>query len=560
MDYLLPKDYRIDETHLVELGLSQEDGFETYRVKDNRNRKYFLRVVRSTTEALVVAFQHEKSVLSTLNHPNIIAFIKEGAVTVEGETYAYDLFKYVSGQPLFKAVQQRRLSFNESLNITLSIANGVQYLHKQTPEITHNKITPWSVLLHTVGAIDIPIVSNFTRASVDGNPGSYMTDSSEYFAGNENETLFYRAPESFSAHYSPKSDQYAIGALFYLLLEYEAPWSVANPTIESVMAERNRELAFKHTTLVDIQAIIRKALSPEPDDRFESLSHFIAAIHNRSEKRCVLASHYDGISDDAENKFRSTVPVKSSSDAKLTGFDAIAGMDALKETIRVDIIDAINNKERYREYELTIPNGMLLYGPPGCGKTFFAEKMAEEIGFEFFSIKPSDIQSKWVNESQENIKQLFNKAREKAPSLVFIDELDAIAPSRDDVSVSHMNTSVVNEILAQLNNSGEDNVFVVGATNRYDAIDRALLRKGRLDKHIYVPPPDYEARKGMFKLYLERRPLSDDINYDVLAQASDEMVSSELKFICDEAARAALQRDQKITQAIVLIAIAENRS
>ncbi|AIH01550.1 putative holliday junction DNA helicase [Riemerella anatipestifer CH3] len=234
-------------------------------------------------------------------------------------------------------------------------------------------------------------------------------------------------------------------------------------------------------------------------------------------------------------------------------------MQELKNTIQLDVIDALNQKERYAEYGLTIPNGMLLYGPPGCGKTFFAEKMAEEIGFNFYKIKPSDIQSKFVNASQENIKNLFDEAKQNAPSIIFIDELDALVPNRDTSSISHMNTSVVNEFLAQMNNCGEDGIFIVGATNRPNAIDPAILRSGRLDKHIYLPPPDFEARKLMFELYLKKRPTEIGLNYDELAKATENYVSSDIKFLCDEASRTALKDNLRITKSIVLETIRNNK-
>lgn len=223
------------------------------------------------------------------------------------------------------------------------------------------------------------------------------------------------------------------------------------------------------------------------------------------------------------------------------------------------MIDALNDKERYAEYGLTIPNGMLLYGPPGCGKTFFAEKTAEEIGFNFYQIKPSDIQSKFVNASQENIKKLFDVARENAPSIIFIDELDALVPSRDTSNISHMNTSAVNEFLAQMNNCGEDGIFVIGATNRPNAIDPAILRSGRLDKHIYLPPPDFEARKLMFELYLKKRPVEIGLDYVKLAKATENYVSSDIKFLSDEASRMALKENSRITKEIILETIRNNR-
>jgi transitional endoplasmic reticulum ATPase len=241
------------------------------------------------------------------------------------------------------------------------------------------------------------------------------------------------------------------------------------------------------------------------------------------------------------------------------GFSAIAGMQELKDTIKHDVIDALNDKERYAEYGVTIPNGMLLYGPPGCGKTFFAERMAEEIGFNFYQLKPSDVQSKWVNASQENIKNIFEAARENAPSIIFMDELDAVVPNRNDSSVNHMNTSAVNEFLAQMNNCGEDDVFVIGATNRPEAIDPAITRAGRLDKLIYLPPPDFEAREMMFKLYLDKRPREIGLDYSALAGATENYVSSDIKFLCDEASRRALKQNTRITKDILLETIQKTR-
>lgn len=193
-------------------------------------------------------------------------------------------------------------------------------------------------------------------------------------------------------------------------------------------------------------------------------------------------------------------------------------------------------------------------------KPFFAEKMAEEIGFNFYQIKPSDIQSKWVNASQENIKNLFDEAKENAPSIIFIDELDALVPNRDTSNISHMNTSAVNEFLAQMNNCGEDGIFIIGATNRPNAIDPAILRSGRLDKHIYLPPPDFEARKLMFELYLKKRPTEIGINYDTLAKATENFVSSDIKFISDEAARKALKDKSRISEEIILEIIKSKKS
>ncbi|MGY0407146.1 MAG: ATP-binding protein, partial [Polaribacter sp.] len=315
---------------------------------------------------------------------------------------------------------------------------------------------------------------------------------------------------------------------------------------DAVLEERKKPLKFSTASDQQTQNIIRKALQSDAEHRFGSIKDFIKSINGEMEVQ-QLSSPQEA----SKPKFKEI--------KKGQGFSAIAGMQELKDTIRLDVIDALNDSEKYAEYGLTIPNGMLLYGPPGCGKTFFAERMAEEIGFNFYQIKPSDIQSKFVNESQENIKNLFDEARKNAPSIIFIDELDAVVPNRDNSSVNHMNTSAVNEFLAQMNNCGDDGVFIIGATNRPNSIDPAVLRAGRLDKVIYLPPPDFEARELMFKLYLEKRPREVGLDYSVFAKATENYVSSDIKFLCDEASRKALKRKSRISKEILIETINSNK-
>ena len=162
-------------------------------------------------------------------------------------------------------------------------------------------------------------------------------------------------------------------------------------------------------------------------------------------------------------------------------------------------------------------------------------------------IKPSDLKSKWVNATEENIGKLFKDAETNAPTIIFIDELDAIVPSRDS-DLYQGTASAVNEILAQMTNCGEKEIFVIGATNRPEKIDSALLRTGRMDKVIYLPPPDLNARKEMFKLHLQDRPIENDIDIDKLAGLTNLYVASDIKFIVNEASRNALKERIKINQ------------
>lgn len=535
---LLHEGFIVNELYTVELLFRKSDMVEHYCVKDNHNRKRILKLIRITSSGC----KNELSILKGLKHPNIIRLIDEGTVIIHGQVFHYSVLDDVGDISLTRYVRENALSFSDIVCIIAGIANGINYLQKQEKVILHSNLNPDNVFLKIIGKAIIPIIINFENAH-------YETDTN---MGLHNLHLFFQAPERLRNINTIYSEQYALGTMLYYLFEGVPIWLVGEAEIlEKKHFRQEGPWTFNNLDLIEMQNVILKALNKDPRERFSSISHFIEAIHQYSGDRELI------INEGRVNKAPLVFPKMNTHDSRVSGFNAVSGMEELKRTIQIDIIDALNDKERYEKYGLSIPNGMLFYGPPGCGKTFFAEKMAEEIGFSFFSVKPSDIQSKWVNASQENIKKLFEEARSNAPSLIFIDELDAIGVSRDNDSVSHMNTSIVNELLAQINNCGDDNVFVVGATNRYEAIDQALLRKGRLDKHIYFPKPDFEARKGLFELYLGRRPISKEINYEELACKSSQLVASDIKFICDEAARNALQKRGEICQSNLLKVISD---
>ena len=223
-------------------------------------------------------------------------------------------------------------------------------------------------------------------------------------------------------------------------------------------------------------------------------------------------------------------------------------MHELKETLYQDIIRPLSEPELYKEYGVSPPNGMLLYGPPGCGKTYIAQKLAEEIGYHYIEVKPSDLASTFIHGTQEKIGKMFAEAEVKAPTLIFIDEVDAVLPSRDGRIDQHI-SSEVNEFLAQMTNCADRGIFIVAATNRPENIDPAIMRTGRIDKVVYLSPPDVFARQEMLRLYLRSRPVSDDIDLTSLAAAMDGYVSSDIKFLVNEASRLALKNRLKISGA-----------
>lgn len=221
------------------------------------------------------------------------------------------------------------------------------------------------------------------------------------------------------------------------------------------------------------------------------------------------------------------------------GFDDVAGMQDLKDALTRDIILPLTQKEYYEKFKISIPNGVLFYGPPGCGKTFIVRKLAEELGYNFFDIKHSDVASPYIHGGVGKIAEIFERARKDSPIIIFIDELDGLMPKRSSLNGENYKLEEINEFLLHLNNASKDGILVIGATNQLNLIDEAVLRAGRFDKKIYIPPPDLTSRLYLFEMYLNERPIKD-IDYKELATQTANYSAADISFICDEAARHAV--------------------
>lgn len=224
-------------------------------------------------------------------------------------------------------------------------------------------------------------------------------------------------------------------------------------------------------------------------------------------------------------------------------FEDIAGLENVKERIKEAVVYPFEHPEDYEYYNVSQGGGILLYGPPGCGKTMMAAAAASECDAVFISIKISDIKDKYVGESEKKIKEIFNLAREYEKAILFFDEIDAIASDRSD-STQGYEKSLVNELLAQMDGvdtKGSNKYLLLAATNIPWAIDTALRRAGRFDKAIFIPQPDLEARKKLFEIYLKNRPVSKQVNLNDLAQMTKGFASAEISLICEEAARIPLK-------------------
>jgi len=371
--------------------------------------------------------------------------------------------------------------------------------------------------------------------------------------------LNYVASECFNSFYSPQSDLYSVGALMYYLLFGMPPWfkdiskfkADRTKAEDLIIEERKKAISFPNISkdIVDfdesILKVLKKALQNDPENRFQSAYEFTQALNGEIEIEDVDTVQKVK-SDDKEDKKIKTQKAKGK------GFDAIAGLDDLKNEMRRSVIDILQNPEKAERYGAKLPNGMVLYGPPGCGKTFFAKHFAEEVGFNFILSTPSTLKSRYVNATQENIAKMFEDAEKNAPTIIFIDEINELLPNRD--SDSHeMAKSAVNEMLAQMDRTGEKGIFIIGATNYPDMIDPAMLRSGRLEKKFYLPPPDSKLRKALFEMSLNQRKkvLDFGIDYDSLSNLTENYVSSDIESIVNEATSIAMADDSRITMELL---------
>ncbi|UZE92445.1 MAG: CDC48 family AAA ATPase [Methanosarcinales archaeon] len=218
-------------------------------------------------------------------------------------------------------------------------------------------------------------------------------------------------------------------------------------------------------------------------------------------------------------------------------WEDIGGLEKAKQELKEAVEWPLKYPEVFEIVHTRPPRGILLYGPPGTGKTLLAKAVASKSEANFISIKGPEMLSKWVGESEKAVRETFRKAKQAAPTIIFLDEIDSIAPVRGgSYGDSHVTERVISQMLTELDGLEElKDVVVIAATNRPDIVDPALLRPGRLDRWIYVPPPKKKERKEIFAIHLKGKPLAEDVDLEELAEKTNEYVGADIEAICREA-------------------------
>ena len=573
--------------------------YESYIAADGDGVPRFLKLIR--TEDLEPAqYDPEGRVIEALTapafqHRNTCRFIRSFPLEKDGHRLLCLVMEYAGLRRLCDFMNKGKpMTVRELVQAMEALLSALDSL-EQGRGIIHNAVTPGNIMLDHSG--------DFSRIRLTGLRLARFADLGPDPLSWQRQYLYSVAPERLEGGGSFSSDVFSAGVLMYQLIFGTEPWHEADigdmplsEQVRTVTALRRKPLPIPGRRLIDADdamlSVMAKALEPDCARRFGTAGEFLSALRETipagadpydeadepdapaqvtheemgallfcealSEKTDLPAPGPQQKPSEAGTKAAAEGSRPAAEKKKGGGFADVAGMEDIKSMMREKIIDVLKEPELADKYRIQIPNGMLLYGPPGCGKSFIAEKFAEEAGWNYKFVKSSDLASTYIHGSQEKIGKLFDEARKNAPMILNFDEFDALVPDRGSPQGAHM-AGEVNEFLSQMNSCGKDRVFVIASSNRPDLIDPAVRRKGRLDQMIYIPVPDAAAREGMFRVQMKGRPQEEGIDFGHLASLTENYVAADIAFIVNDAAERAFRSRTDITERMLEDAIGRTR-
>ncbi len=494
--------------------------------------------------------------LNTEDNVNVVRYVENGETRKGNTVYHYLVTEFYRGMLLHEAVKEEGpFDLEDAVQITMCVLSGLSFIHSRA--LIHNDIRPSNIMLQELDdGMLMPTILDLGHISymVKGRPTFPVEDLMPFF----------RAPETFRSVYTVKSDIFSTGALLYYLLFGKAPWEVdlvltsnsKSAVKEAVKQARRKDLVLETDTvkLPDyMKAILLKALARKPENRFGSADEFAQNLLEQvMPELAKLMEETETNAPQAEEQSQvNSGPLITFKKGSGSGFDNVTGRDELKEQLRKEVLFAMHNPEKAKQYKLPAINGVLLYGPPGCGKSLVLVSFAEELGFNYSIIKGAEMGHIYQEGVLDNLQRVFDAAEIKSPFVLCFDEIEFVAPNPNADGEGSNITPQIAAFFSMLNNCSKKGILVVATTNRPDLIDQAIMRVGCFDRVFFVPQPDFEARKDIFMDHLQDRPC-DELDFDELAKMSDDFNAGDITEAVTEAAMTAAYNDVPISQKILI--------
>ena len=537
---------------------------ESYTVLGPDDMMYFMKIYELQSIPREQLFEgkevYEIQLCKELNsddYANVVRYVDNGEVKKSNVVYHYLVTEFYRGITLYDAVRNEgRFDLEDAVQITLCVLSGLSFIHSRA--LIHNDIRPSNIMLQELDdGMLMPTI-------IDLGHISYMVKGRPTFA-DEDLMPYFRAPETFRSVYTVKSDIFSTGALLYFLMFGKSPWEDMDLRLlngdkkkiaDAVKKSRKQDLILEtdEVKLPDyMKAILLKAMAKNPEDRFGSAAEFAQDLMQQvmPELAKQMEEGEPNTQQEEEQEQDNKAPIITFKKGSGSGFDNVTGRDELKEQLRKEVLFALQNPDKAKLYKLPAINGVLLYGPPGCGKSLVLESFAEELGFNYSIIKGVEMGHIYQQGVLDNLQRVFDAAEIKAPFVLCFDELEFIAPNPNGDGEEGNITPQISAFFGMLNHCSEKGILVVATTNRPDLIDQAIMRVGCFDRVFFVPQPDFEARKDIFMDHLKDRPC-EELDYDELARISDDFNAGDITEAVNEAAMTAAYNDVPISQKILV--------